>query len=307
MWSWLLSLLPHVARKRLAGSSASDGESTSEISEPSSDDWKPSLADEITMRDAATHYADRFGDHEGISDAAVAAWIAQFNKDWPVAVKLLENVLYYSTSQIRTRTRELLKAVVIELGPANAKRVAVVAIGEAGSGSSVIARALRDEVKTQKGYKCVSLLDLARDPRQGVYDAIVLFDDFGGTGNTITSWWTDIGETMLLPYQAHIVVAVVVMNHKAEATVATVGQPVYVDYLDATRDVLGASCVAFDEAEKAVIQRYCAGTGCTQAYVRGYGGCGLLLAFKHQCPNNSLPILWHKKGAWRSLFSRSAL
>jgi hypothetical protein len=80
-----------------------------------------------------------------------------------------------------------------------------------------------------------------------------------------------------------------------------------VDELDGTANVLSAVCAAFDADEKAVVKQYCEKTGSAAQYVHGRGACGLLVAFKHGCPNNSLPILWWESKNWRSLFKRHAI
>jgi len=37
----------------------------------------------------------------------------------------------------------------------------------------------------------------------------------------------------------------------------------------------------------------------------GYGDCQAVIVFEHNCPNNSLPILWKESSKWKPLFKRS--
>ena len=79
------------------------------------------------------------------------------------------------------------------------------------------------------------------------------------------------------------------------------------DELDGAANVLGDRNADLDADEKAVLVGYCRATGSTAEYLRGRGGCGLLVSFKHGCPNNSLPILWGEAQGWRALFRRHAI
>ena len=38
----------------------------------------------------------------------------------------------------------------------------------------------------------------------------------------------------------------------------------------------------------------------------GYGGTGLLLAFEHSTPDNSLPIFWANTNHWKPLLSKGS-
>ena len=76
--------------------------------------------------------------------------------------------------------------------------------------------------------------------------------------------------------------------------------------LDETANVLTDSCTAFEGEEKEQLLAACVETGVGQGFVKGWGDCGLLLAYGHGCPNNSLPILWYESTNWESLFRRHA-
>ena len=72
-------------------------------------------------------------------------------------------------------------------------------------------------------------------------------------------------------------------------------------------DVLSPTSEIFENDEKSRIRYYCEKTGCTPEYRYGYLFCGLLLTFKHGCPDNSLPIIWQDNHLWKGLFKRSGL
>ena len=68
-----------------------------------------------------------------------------------------------------------------------------------------------------------------------------------------------------------------------------------------------AGFVPFSPEEKRSILTLCRDTRCSNDYIKGYGGCGLLVVFKHGCPNNSVPILWYdNQPHWERLFLRKS-
>jgi hypothetical protein len=71
--------------------------------------------------------------------------------------------------------------------------------------------------------------------------------------------------------------------------------------------VLSEPSGLFSADQKARLLDYCVATGCSEKFVKGYGDAGLLVAFKHGCSNNSLPVLWVTSDDWQGLFRRRAI
>lgn len=134
-------------------------------------------------------------------------------------------------------------------------------------------------------------------------DTVVFVDDFAGTGNqAVTAWNESLGE--LLPGRPRIVLLLVVAT---DAAIEQIGgeTPMIVKayrHLRAHDNFFAVQCTHFDNAEKADTLHYC--TVADAANPHGYGACGILLAFAHRCPNNSIPILHSNKQAFRGLFPR---
>lgn len=85
-----------------------------------------------------------FGDHEGLSKARVIRWIAQFDADdQGLAVSILRMITYYGASNIRAMVRELCRDVVNQFRKIKRREIAFVSLGEPGSSSEIILRALR--------------------------------------------------------------------------------------------------------------------------------------------------------------------
>jgi hypothetical protein len=253
--------------------------------------------------DAAT---DRFGDHESMSRGRVLAWLGQFEDvDLQVATAVLSQVHYYNAANIRAMSRQLVAMVGEEYAQVPRQEIVFVPVGEPGSSAGIIARAIR-EVSGGERPRVVHMADIERlDPAS--VSVVVLIDDFSGTGQQLFEWWETV-EPVIRPKEAEVVVALLVMNERARQEIERFAdKTVAVVELDGQANVLSEESGIFSGEGKATILKYCHRTGARAEYVRGRGDCGLLVAFRHGCPNNSLPILWHQSKKWQALFRRSAL
>jgi hypothetical protein len=255
--------------------------------------------------DAVDDALDRFGDHEGVTRGRILRWLSQFaDEDVALAVKSLEHVRYYDAARVRAMTRQLVRIVRDEFRRTESRRIVFVPVGDVGSSAGVVARVLSD---LREGPRCrvVAMRDLGGlDPK--TVSVIVLVDAFSGTGKQLAEWW-EVVEPLVRPMGAAVVVGLLVLNGKARPKIQGFARLLCVDELLEDADVLSAACQTFDGDEKEALLDYCKNTGTDAEFVRGYGECGLLVAFKHGCPNNSLPILWWDSKSWRQLFKRRAI
>lgn len=256
--------------------------------------------------DDIEHAVSTFGDHEGVGHARVVRWMNQFDEDhWVLAGSLLRATKYYGASNIRAMTRELCLGIVKQFQNVKRSEIAFVSIGEPGSSSEIIIRSLRG-VKAANRSRKLRMADLANVNPDEV-SVIVFIDDFSGTGNQLREWW-DTVEMLVAPIGAIVVVALLVMNYKAQGKIESFADEcVWVHFLEKRFDVLSDENEEFTDSDQDVIRNYCKRTGCRDALLNGKGDCGLLVAFKHGCPNNSLPILWWDNNQWLPLFKRYAI
>jgi hypothetical protein len=251
-----------------------------------------------------------FRDHEGVNINKVEKWSAQFGQgNQELVLKILSNINYFSGPRIRRMVEELVESVCDLLKLSEPKRILFVPIGELYEGSAVLARALR-------GYRNIQpkqikhQTELAAIQNRNNIRAIVFLDVFSGTGRQICDWWTNM-ETLLLPLEhksIKIVLGILAMNYKARDNLKSIpAEKLHVSYLGIKNNVLSDKSKAFLESEKNLIKKFCKKTACSRKYLYGMGECGLLVAFKHGCPNNSLPILWYKSDRWENIFLRRGL
>jgi hypothetical protein len=249
--------------------------------------------------------ADRFGDHEDMTPGRVVRWLMQFeDPDLPLAAHVLRSVHYINATNIRAMTRQLFDMAVAEFAARGIARGAFVAVGSLGAGSGTVARVIRDAIQGTD-HRLVSMLELSR-AASGEYDAIVFIDDFSGTGESLEDWWIDV-ESLVRPVSTQVFVGLLVLNEAARSRIEAFADILAVEELDLTHNTLGNQGATFTDKQKRRVREYCLLTGVAPEYRGGYGNCALLLAFKHGCPDNSLPILWEKNDDWRSLFNRRAI
>lgn len=247
--------------------------------------------------------AEEFGDHEGVGIPKITRWMVQFeDDDLPLAEKILDEITYYSSSKIRSMVRRLVESIYHKFDEFTTDKILFIPIGYSFEGSSIVARALRDVIG-ERFIKHMS--DLERLER-GTYDALVFLDDFSGTGSTLVSWWVNV-ESIVEPRGVPFILALLVLNSRARPPIEEFTDVLCVDELDEEYNVVSLNSSKFSEDEKQRLFHYCKSIGCRPEYQLGFGECGLLVAFKHGCPDNSLPILWHTNEDWESLFKRSGI
>lgn len=267
-----------------------------------------SLANSIGYESEIKKAASNFRDHEGMSEDLITHWVSQFpNKNKPTAVKVLSNIIYFSAEEMRSMTNMLVGNILSLHKKVKPENIYFFPIGGVGSSAQLIARLIKDNNRINAS-NVLTLLDIEKIPADKI-EVAVLFDDFSGTGNSIQEWWNTV-EQLVLPKAKNITFGLLVLNHIALSQIKKISNDVVVKYsrlLKPKMNIFSHSCKSFTNAEKHIISDACKKTGCGPDYAFGYGKCGLLLAFKHCCPNNSLSILWCSSGRWRGIFKRKTI
>lgn len=237
----------------------------------------------------------------------IVDWLRQFSSEHQsVAAKALDEVILISDRDIQQGYRNALAALpgwAVE----EAQRVGTWAFvglgGPAESGPAMLHMFREANGLTRDRHQglFVTPADLPR-MRLTPRDTVVFVDDFSGTGDQFSARWETYRE--LVSSEAHTYLFL------AAATSAAL------DRLDSLDDILiRASLVlgpetnifapenaAFDEAEQAVMLKYC--KRADRRLPRGWGNCGLLLVISRKTPNNSVPILHVESGRWKGIFPR---
>lgn len=255
------------------------------------------------------HAAEDFADHEKMTLPRVIRWFDQFSTEHQyLAASVLNAIDYYSTSRIRGMTRDLVHLVMQRFEDVNEENIYFVPVGGVYESSHIIARALRDEKREQGSRWSVCSLSEVESLKPDDVDVILVVDDFSGTANSLEGWWEEI-EPLILPKQSVFGICLLVVNYLAIPVIQRFADVlIFVNELDNSYNSFSETSRYFTSVEdRNLLHYYCEKTGASSSYVRGYGDCGLLIAFKHGCPNNSLPILWWNSDKWHPLFQRYGL
>lgn len=248
-----------------------------------------------------------FGGHQGVDRPSIIHWLSQFEREHiPLALRLLDYVNYYNNQNISALLGEVLELARANLQGVAHSRILYLVPGAPWEGDAFLARRLRyGGLVPQR--QIVTPLDLSHlDPRE--WDAIIVLKDFAGTGMQLREWWVNIGEAIILPLELRVLFSILVCNHIAIARLLSRNLAVTsARELNEPQNIFHPSCVIFSADEKTIILDYCRKSGASEEYLKGYGENGLAVAFDYGCPNNSLPVLWHRGNGWIPLFKRHAI
>ncbi|MEI8174111.1 MAG: hypothetical protein WCH07_11610 [Deltaproteobacteria bacterium] len=252
-------------------------------------------------------FTQDFGDHDYVKRGRLIRWLSQFGEDKiPLAIKLLKNIRYFGASNLMSMSQELVKMVINNFPHIKASGIFYTPIGGPGSGAQMIARHLKSNADVPND-NIVDLLTLYRESKKRKIDLIVFLEDFSGTGHTIEEWW-NTNAPIILPIGSDVLFGILVLNCQARTILEKELTMMTIQSLEERDNVFSPECEDFDTIEKERLLSFCKRTGCSERYLKGYGECGLLVAFQHGCPNNSLPILWHENsGVWEALFRRRSV
>jgi len=133
-------------------------------------------------------------------------------------------------------------------------------------------------------------------------DTLVFVDDFSGTGSQVVEFWPATQELIASEAKTFLILAATTADAKSRIERET-SLKVYTNkILGNNRNVFGENSQLFDARARTKLLRYC--TLADKKAPKGFGECGLLFAFSHTTPNNSLPILHASKRTWRGLLPR---
>ena len=253
------------------------------------------------------HEIDSFvkdhGDHEQIRRPRVVRWIDQFgDADASLAIKVLRNLRYFGASNLLAMSNQLVEMIRTTFPHTKSSAIFFVPVGGAGSGAHFIARHLKNNPDVPNS-NIIDLLTLHRESRRRKVEVAVFMEDFSGTGQTLMEWW-NLNAPIILPIGCTVVLGILVMNSAARGVLEGELTTVAVEELPPADNVLAECSERFEVQEKERLVSHCDRTACSPRFRLGFGDCGLLVAFQHGCPNNSLPILWHESEDWESLFRR---
>lgn len=256
---------------------------------------------------------DTFGTYQPqpVTRGALWDWLRQVEEgDYELLIRVIEGVQYYDIARINALLRELHRAVrqqLINDGFSQTKRTIFAPAGGAGTSGQEIFRRYRDVNKLQGTPARMALVSelqplVIAAQTAGDPIAIVLLDDFIGTGVQVRDYWSDV-LTQLIPPPLPALYFVTVAACNDGVVLVQKETPLRVVTGHYIPDVAYLSVTPFTDEERNRIRSYCGAIG-NQPF--GFGDLELLLAFTHGCPDNVISLLRgaKKQRKWRGILPR---
>ncbi|MDG6929826.1 MAG: hypothetical protein JRN10_01060 [Nitrososphaerota archaeon] len=256
-----------------------------------------------------------FGSYPSITKVSIQEWLNQFESyDMELGLKILKNVIFFDKTKIYNAYASVHKLLKHILGK-KLSQVYFIPFGKiSDSGTHMIylyksANNLTnaESMKKFKGVSDIVDLLLADDL------IIVYLDDFIGSGmQAIKIWKGTEGRDSAQPFEAHlpnakkVFLAVVAAYDEGVQKIQkeTNGklEVLYGTSLSDKNKALSPNSQAFTPKEKERINYYCNLTG--SLFPTGFNDMQSTVVFEHNCPNDSLSILWCDTPRWKGLFRR---
>lgn len=256
----------------------------------------------------------------------VRAWLEQFDtkSDQRLMFRLLQALRFYSEDEVRGYMRVahgiVTRGLVEKVALKQVKRwqsVLVSYLDGPGKSGSRFAKLYIDENSMyhdsliEKGQLAKVLAN------RSDIQAIVFIDDFVGTGRSAMTYLEEVIRDLdhvLSSREVRLffisVSGFISGVNQIERHVATLPHSISLH----TCDALDESHVCFSdtssifpepsERDRAMDIAESKGKLLCKSAPLGYDNCQALIVFAHNCPNNTLPILWEKRSDWCPLFQR---
>jgi hypothetical protein len=261
-----------------------------------------------------------------ITKESVRAWLAQFGEEarQRLMFQMLQAIRFYSGDRIRQKLREghgiVGRTVIWQVKKQQPKRrdLVVTALGGLAHSGSEYARRYADEnMIFGENVVPISDLDKLLAKRSGA-QAVVVVDDFVGTGETLASQIETNKPLFAAAYEQgvkHIFLLICVGfaagQSVIESAVARHDLSISVHCCDSLSEkdrLFSEHSAAFPDPSvrmQAKDVAYEHGVSLLPDAPLGYGDTQAAVVFENKIPNNCPPILWKETNSWRALFRRT--
>lgn len=244
-----------------------------------------------------------------IKDEAIVSWLLQFQEDeQPYIKKLLPDFCYYSSKKINVLVQNLHQKIIefLKVSPEKIYFIPVGYIAKSGGGVVAYFYRKRNNLKN-KNFISVENFEKSGFTRES---AIVLLDDFIGSGHQATSLWNNRIKPILdRKKQVNITFASLVgykpgMDYLSKNTGFNV---VVADVLPETASPIAENSSVLKnpkerETVRKILEKY--GRDLFPDHPFGYDSSELMVGFFYSTPTNTLPVFWSYKANWKPLLPR---
>ncbi|MCH8047218.1 MAG: hypothetical protein IID44_26245 [Planctomycetes bacterium] len=254
-------------------------------------------------------WANEFANYcHSVSEDRIREWIGQFDEHSDLAARVLDCIKFVTHDQIVGAFRSVLRGLegwsVDKNDRIGTWRFIPYSVSAGESGDSMLTefRHANNLAGTKYNDLFICRSDILR-ARLGPDDTVVLIDDFAGSGDqACESWSKHFGELLAEVGRVYLVVVAaypLAVTRIADETELELVSDILLTEAD---NVFSSACRYFTSMEKKALLEFC--TKADSKEPKGYGDCGLLVVFKHTCPNDSIPVLHKVNKKWEGLFRR---
>ncbi|WP_294359558.1 hypothetical protein [uncultured Clostridium sp.] len=251
-------------------------------------------------------FEEKLSIYDGYKKGSIIEWKNNYGMTWRLSKKILKNIIMFDTNQIR----EMLRKIVEENKDIfERENLYITSFGNKGkSGDLILYQFIH--AMPQFGKKVKNTWELNGLPEEST---IVFLDDLIGTGSQSIEYINKKLNLIISPsYSCYLVCLCT-----TEAGLERVKKETNFNVLNAILlnkekyEHLSRECTVFNEKEKEVISQI---NNMLNKNTNSDYNKGLLLAFSHCVPNNSMPLIWKdgfpykdlsgEKRKWKAILPR---
>jgi len=255
-------------------------------------------------------WVQEFGAYKsGVIEQTVVEWVGQFDDtDQDLAGRVLDIVDFYSIPRIETAFRDVLASLPGWHHQATQRkgkwRFCEFSAGPGTSAGDMLYRFKYANKLTGSQFKELFIgRSQILGSGLGKDDTLVLVDDIVGTGEQAKTAFDEFFQELIASVGQVYLVTVGARTEAIEAVLQETGIEIRCAQILMPGDSpINDACTHFTADEKAKLIAY--GLRADKKHPKGFGDCGLVVVFYHNCPNNSLPILHAVNLKWTPLFPR---
>jgi hypothetical protein len=255
---------------------------------------------------AEVQFKNPFG--RKVSDGEIVEWLSLFEPDErPLVARLLEGFVYLSFERVRSMAVELHAILNAQLRD-TMHRAWFVPMGGVARSGAYVAYVFRS-VNQIPNERFVPHELLRSRMENG--DPVVLLDDLLASGHQAAHEWSALRKSGKIPMNSPVYLATLVSCEAGRTFVEerTTLESVSALQLLRSQEPLSSDSTLFPEmVEREKVRRLLEKYGrvLSPRGPLGYAGSGLLLAFEHSTPDNSLPIFWAATNGWKPLLAKGS-
>jgi len=251
---------------------------------------------------------------EGIkTQEEIESWLLMFeDNERDVAIKLLSHTKYYSQNKIGKRLKILHGRFMRAIRRKSLKHINHIWFLGIG-GASKSGQMMSYFYRTVNGLSASHFPGLRTLPtltEKGI-QILAFIDDFIGSGKQATMFWREElkGQYGIENVDLYCLVLFAFQSAVEYIQENTPFKVICVELLDERDRAFSPECAVFsDDEERRRTEEICRRHGevLWPTNPLGYDNSQALIAFEHQIPNNSLPILWSNAKGWIPIFERKS-